>query len=254
MSDRGVSDYDMANRTRRHPADEPGFGPDFVPGIPDATLSALLQGGTPEADVPPALQYVADVLAALRAEPAADEAAGRAVALAEFRLLTGASQRLSGSRRVRPAVLIPMLRSRAGTAATAAVVGLGGLAVAAYAGALPAAAQQVAHDAIGAPRPMPASHDRPAAGQHGAPAGPDATARAHYGLCTAYAHGHEHDFAAAKSVAFRKLAKAAGGAASVPSYCGGAPHPGVSHAHSGKPAGRAEARKRPHTTGKPPHP
>ena len=59
MTDRGVSDYDMPNRTWPR-AD--------VSGIPDASLSALL-ADAPAADSP-ALRPVADVLAALRAEPA----------------------------------------------------------------------------------------------------------------------------------------------------------------------------------------
>jgi hypothetical protein len=65
-------------------------------------------------------------------------------------------------------------------------------------------------------------------------------------LCTAYSHAQEHGSAAEKSVAFRNLAKVAGGAANVPSYCAGIAHPGApqtaAHQHEPNPAG------------KPPHP
>jgi len=244
MSDRGVSDYDMPNRTWPPRND--------ASGIPDASLAALLESGTPAADTPAALRHVADVLAALQAEPAADEAAGQATAIAEFRNRVGVPKQPARSRWRRPAVLTPppLLRSRVGAAATAVVVGLGGLAAAAYAGALPASAQLVAHNTIGAP--VPKQHDGGATGRHGTPVGPNASGHAAFGLCTAYVHGKEAGSEATKSVAFRALEKAAGGAANVPAYCEGVLHPGASNARH--PDGRPDETVKPHPTGKPPHP
>ena len=241
MTDRGVSDYDMPNRTWPPSAD--------VSGIPDAALSGLLAGDTPGADAPASLHRVADALAALRAEPAADEKAGQAAALAEFRSRVGLSPQPFRTRRTRPAVLMPLLRTRAGAAGTAAVIGFGGILAAAYADALPAAAQMVAHNTIGAPRPAADHQDNPGAGHRGTPVGPDATGHPRFGLCTAYLHGKEHGNAAVKSVAFRNLEKAAGGAANVRSYCAGVLHPGASQDH-----GEPPASQKPHPTGRPPHP
>jgi len=245
MSDGGVSDYEMQNRTWPQPAD--------VSGIPDAAFSALLEGGTPEADAPAPLQHVADVLAALRAGPAADETSGRGAAAAEFQRRAGAHRRSSRLRQVRPVVLLPMLRTRAGTAATVAVVGLGGIVAAAYAGALPAAAQQVAHDAIGAPQAVNA-HDSRSAGHHTTPVGPDASGHARFGLCTAYSQGRQHGSEAKNSVAFRNLVKAAGGAANVANYCARVPHPGDPQSTAGNQGAQPGTGDRTHPTGKPPHP
>lgn len=246
MTDRGVSDYDMPNRTWPPRTD--------VSGIPDAALAALLAGTTPPADDSTAsLRHVADVLAALRAEPAADEMAGRAAALTEFRRRVSGSARPARSRRVSPAALMPVLRTRAGAAGTAAVLGFGGIVAAAYAGALPAAAQSVAHDTIGAPRPASDHQHSPAAGHSGTPVGPNASGPAGFGLCTAYTHATEHGSAAQKSVAFRNLARAAGGPANVPSYCAALAHPGASQPTTRQP-GDGSAGDKPHPTGKPPHP
>lgn len=246
MTDRGVSDYDMPNRTWPHRTE--------LSVIPDAALSALLSGDMPAVDAPASLQHVADVLLALRAEPAADETTGQTAALAEFRRRVGGSPQPARPRRIRPAVLMPRLRTRAGAAGTAAVLGFGGIAAAAYADALPAAAQTIAHDAIGAPRPATGHQDSPAAGHSGLPAGPNASGHPRFGLCTAYSHAQEHGSAAEKSVAFRNLASAAGGAANVPGYCAGVAHPGISQSTTRQHTGEPESGDKPHPTGKPPHP
>jgi hypothetical protein len=105
--------------------------------------------------------------------------------------------------------------------AAAAVVTLGGLTAAAYAGVLPAPAQKLAHDTIAAPaaRPTPSA----------TPVGPRAAGHAAYGLCTAYSHMKAHGSAGQKAVAFRNLAAAAGGRANVATYCAGVTHPGTTH-------------------------
>lgn len=238
MTDRGVSDYDMPNRTWPSRTD--------VSGIPDTALAALLAGDMPAVDAPASLQHVAGVLAALSAKSAADETVGQAAALAEFRRRVSASPQLARSRRISPAVLMPLLRTRVGAAGTVAVLGFCGIAAAAYAGALPAAAQTLAHNTIGAPRPASEPQASPAAGHSGTPVGPNASGHPGFGLCTAYSHVKVHGSAVEKSVAFRNLVKAAGGAANVPSYCAGVAHPGA-------PQSGARQHK-PHPTGKPPHP
>jgi hypothetical protein len=224
MTGRGVSDSDMPNFSRRARRD--------ASGIPDAAFAALLAGGTPPADASAPLQHVADVLAALRAAPASDEAAGKAAALVEFRQRVGVSPQPIRSRRWRPILLSSLLTAKAAAAAAVAVVGLGGVATAAFAGALPSSAQQFAHDTIGAPSPHASSNaharNSPNAGHSGTPVGPNASGPAAFGLCTAYAHATQHGTAAQKAVAFRNLEKAAGGAANVTSFCALVAHPGAS--------------------------
>ena len=258
MTGRGVSDSDMPNFSRRARRE--------ASGIPDAALAALLAGGSPPPDASAPLEHVADVLAALRAAPASDEAAGKAAALAQFRQRVGMSSQPIRSRRRRPTLLSSMLSAKAAAAAAVAVVGLGGVATAAFAGALPSSAQQLAHDTIGAPSPHASLHarDRATGGHSGTPVGPNASGPAAFGLCTAYAHATKHGTAAKKAVAFRNLEKAAGGAANVTSFCASVAHPGSSATpHSGAPTSHPTGaptshpseRPSPHPTGPPsPHP
>ncbi len=252
MTGRGVSDSDMPNFSRGARWD--------ASGIPDASLAALLAGGTPPTDVSAPLQHVADVLAALRAAPATDEAAGKAAALAHFRQRAGVSPQPIRSRRRRPILLSSLLTAKAAAAAAVAVVGLGGVATAAFAGALPSSAQQFAHDTIGAPGPHASSSAHASnntnAGHSGTPVGPTASGPAAFGLCTAYAHATQHGTAAQKAVAFRNLEKAAGGAANVASFCASIPHPGASATPQGRaPTSHPTGEPSPHPTGPPsPHP
>jgi hypothetical protein len=224
MTGRGASDSDMPNFSWRARRD--------ASGIQDADLSALLAGGTPPAGAPAPLQYVADALAALRAGPASDEAAGQAAALAQFRQQAGASSQLIRSRRRRPILLSSLLSAKAAAAAAVTVVGLGGATTAAFANVLPSAAQKFAHDTIGAPSPRASasahagSHANP--GHSGTPVGPSASGPAAFGLCNAFAHASQHGTATQKAVAFRNLEKAAGGAAKVAIFCASVPHPGAS--------------------------
>jgi hypothetical protein len=238
MTGRGVSDNDMPNRSWPSRRD--------VAGLPDAALAALLAGGALAPDAPPPLQHVADALAALRAAPANDEHVGHAAAVAEFHRRVGMSAGPVPFRHRRPSVQ-RSLRARIAVASATAVVGLGGLAAAAFADALPAAAQQLAHDTIGAPA-ADTDHSSHAARHTGTPVGPDARGHAAYGLCTAYAHATEHGDAAEKSVAFRNLERAAGGAARVASYCAAVPHPGATD----HPEGKKSSTSSPRRTGTPP--
>ena len=222
MTGGGVSDNDMPNFSWLAGRD--------ASGIQDADLSAMLAGGTPPADASAPLQHVADVLAALRAAPAGDEAAGQGTALALFREQVGVSSQPIRSRRRRPTLLSSLLSAKAAAAVAVAVVGLGGVATAAFANALPSAAQQFAHDTIGAPSPHASNgahaQSNANAGHSGTPVGPNASGSAAFGLCTAYTHAKHHGSAAQKAVAFRNLENAAGGAANVAAFCAAVAHPG----------------------------
>ncbi|WP_158865234.1 protein tyrosine phosphatase [Leifsonia sp. AG29] len=131
---------------------------------------------------------------------------------------------------------------------------VGGTAAAAYTGSLPAGLQNDAHSLIGAPTatPTPEATETPTpeptddATETATPeptetptatdtpnpsatdpTGPDATGPAAHGLCTAFEHGGlDRD-----SVAYASLAKAAGGADGVATYCAGVVAPGHSAEH-----------------------
>ena len=147
-------------------------------------------------------------------------------------------------------MLTSILSVKAAATVAIAVIGVGGVATAAYAGKLPASAQQFAHDTIGAPAARQSHHHGRAAGQAGTPVGPNAAGHAAHGLCTAYAHASAHGSAAQKSVAFRNLVKAAHGADNVATYCKAVPHPGASPSRSSHPTGKPTSLPA-HRTGKP---
>ena len=122
-----------------------------------------------------------------------------------------------------------------GLLAGSAVV-VGGAGVAAYADLLPVAAQQVAHDSIGAPLPRSERSEAPTDGSTAEPAeptetnkpvGPDATGPAAHGLCTAFAHGGLN----ATSTAYASLASAAKGASNIATYCATIPKKGPKATH-----------------------
>jgi len=248
MTGRRVSGGDMPNFSRRTGQD--------ASGIPDPAFAALLAAGTPLADPSPPMQHVADALAALRAAPASDEAAGKTAALAQFRQRVGVSSHPIRSRHRRPTLLSPLLSAKAAAVAAVAVVGLGGVATAAFANALPSAAQKFAHDTIGAPSPHASRNAHPGdnanAGHSGTPVGPNASGPAAFGLCTAYSNATQHGTAAQKAVAFRNLEKAAGGAANVASFCASVTHPGASATPgSGAPTSHPTGEPTSHPTGAP---
>jgi hypothetical protein len=227
MTDRDVPGSDMPNFPWPSRRDAPEIG--------NASLAALLAGAELPAGSPPELQPVADVLAALTAGPAGDELAGEYAALAAFRNRVGVPVPAHQPRHRRHPLLASLLSARAAAATAVAALSFGGFATAAFAGALPAPAQQFAHSTIGAP----AAGDRQPTGTHpsatATPVGPDATGPAAFGLCTAWAHAKAHGTSSQQAVAFRNLAAAAGGAANVAAYCAAVPHPGASSSH---PTGR----------------
>jgi hypothetical protein len=218
-----------------------------VPEMGDASLAALLAGPESPAGFAPGLLPVAGVLAALMAGPAADELAGEAAALAEFRNRVGVPVPVSRSRRRRYPLLTSLLSARAAAAAAAAALSLGGFATAAFAGVLPAPAQQFAHHTFGAPAAGGGQPTGTRASGTATPVGPDATGPAAFGLCTTWAHAKEHGTSSQRAAAFRNLAAAAGGASNVAAYCAAVPHPGASSPHTSHPTGPPAS----HPTGPP---
>lgn len=215
----------------------PVFPWSVLGGVPKAgspAFDALLEGDLLPKDAAGGLRSVAEVIAALNGPPAVSELAGQASALAVFRSAAGLSGEPTRSRRRRHPLLTSLLSVKL---AAAAAVAVGAAATAAYAGALPASMQNLAHDTIGAPQAHSGASPAPSA----TPVGPDASGHAAFGLCTAYAHLKANGSAKQKAVAFRNLAAAAGGAANVTAYCAGVAHPGTTP--SGDPAS--------HPTGKP---
>jgi hypothetical protein len=229
--------------------------------ISDAALAALLAGAELPADAAPLLRPLAQTLAELTGQPAEDELDGEAQSLTAFRDHFGAPGRAGHAvRGHRPRLYLRPVPLRA--AAVATILGFGGLATAAYAGALPAGLQRLAHDIIGAP----AAGARPAAKP--SPAIPAATGQPGYGLCTAWAHARAHGTRKQRAMAFSELAAAAGGPGNVSAYCAATAHtaappssrpaPIPSH-HPSKPAGlptprnsgKPTALPTPHGSGKP---
>ena len=127
--------------------------------IEDAALAAMLSGPEVPDDLAAGLQPAADVLAALRARPSGDELAGEAFAMAEFRNRVGVPDQVRRTRpRRRPSLLTSLMSAKVAVAAAAVAITIGGVATAAYAGALPGSAQRLAHDVIGAPAEHSVSH------------------------------------------------------------------------------------------------
>jgi hypothetical protein len=212
MTDRGVSDSDM---------------PTFPwPTRPEA-LDAILSGNCPQEEVPADLRPVAEVLVALQAPPDRREVAGWGQALTVYREVAGRPGMPGRPRSRRPRLISAPLAARFAAAAGAAVIAvLGGGAAAAYTGSLPGALQKIAHEAIAAPG-VRAGSAAPTPRSSGHPAGPSVAGAAAYGLCNAYQHAEEHGNASQRSVAFRHLVNAAGGADQVAAYCASVPHPGA---------------------------
>jgi hypothetical protein len=242
MTGHDVPDRDMPNF--------PWPGHWDVPMIGDTSLAALLAGTELPPDPPPELRPLAKALAELRGRPASDELEGEAEALAAFQ-----SQFAAPRMTHRPPAGIRPPRRRLlpikAAAAAATVLSLGGIATAAYAGALPAPVQRLAHDIIGAPAPGSQPAARPSL------ASPATTDDRAYGLCTAWAHAKAHGTAVQRAVAFRRLAVAAGGAGNVTTYCATAAPPARSPSQTPQPSpkppstGRPTGLPAPHDSGKP---
>jgi hypothetical protein len=199
-------------------------------GRDDDAWEALLAGGLPPDDPDEDLRVVSEVLAVLvTAPPGPGELSGEARAMTAFRDTVGMSNPSRPRHRRRPSVLTSVLGARLGAAVAAGVLGVGGFAAAAYAGSLPAVAQNFAHAVLGAP----AANGQGRPGLEGAPTttpvGPGVTANAVFGLCTAYEHAQVNGSAADQALAFSDLATAAGGAGNIAAYCVNVPHPGATN-------------------------
>ena len=139
-----------------------------------------------------------------------------------------------------------LLGAKLGAALAAGAVSFGAVGAAAYTGVLPAGLQDLAHTTIGAPA---ADQSKTADSTKKTAVGPDATGHAAFGLCTAWTHVQANGRAADKSVAFRNLATAAGGATKIAAYCAKVPHPGATA--PGKPSAHPTGKPTTHPTGKP---
>ncbi len=203
--------------------------------VPGVALDRLLDGDFATGRTTPHVEALADLLSAAAGPPSDRELAGQAAAIAAF-----ARERPVGGHRHaavarRRSMLATLLGTKLAAAAAAAAVGFGGLAAAAYAGALPEPIQDFAHQTVGAPSAR-SDHSDPAnqgsaprrseasehanTGQSGQPVGPDATGSASYGLCTAFAEEKaENGQVDTRSVAYRALVEAAGGADNIDQFC-----------------------------------
>ena len=114
-------------------------------------LDALLDRAPLPDEDPARWQPVAQVLTALTSAPESSELAGEARALAAFRSRARGVPVPSRARRRNRGWAASLRVPRPAVAAATGIVAMGGLLAVAYAGDLPAAAQRLAHDTIGAP-------------------------------------------------------------------------------------------------------
>jgi hypothetical protein len=214
-----------------------------------ASLAALLAGMELPAGSSAGLLPVADALAALRAGPTSDELSGEAVALAAFRNQIGVPDISQQRARRRRPVFSPAA-ARAAAVAVAGALCVGGVATAAYTGALPAPVQQLAHAAFGAPPAAGGTRPSTASPSTASPstASPSTASHAALGPCTAWAHARAHGNAKQKAAAFRSVAAAAGGSAKVASYCATV---GTSPSAGPHASGGPTAHPTPHASGGP---
>ena len=144
------------------------------------------------------------------------------------------------------------LGTRFAAAGAAAIAVLGGGVAASYAGSLPGALQNFAHETLGAPA-AGESRAGPTPDASGRPVGPSVTGSAAYGLCNAYQHAEAHGTASQQAVAFRNLVNAAGGPDKVATFCASVPHPGPASPASppGRRVGQTGSASAPGHHGKP---
>lgn len=258
-----------------------------APLTPDElAFEALLSGAPLPVDAPRDAYLAGDVMTALRASATSDELDGFASASAMYRQRYAPSRRHGRSLRRSPATRASRLSARGAAALAVGAIGLGGIGTAAFAGALPDTAQDVAHHLIGAPAGHPGNsrasgngngngqgdghsdgHGSGFSSGHGGAAktptpgtltssatstavGPDPTGAAAFGLCTAYDHAKASGQAADVSIAFDNLATAAGGRDKITAYCATVPHPGSASANHSKPTAQP-SQSSGHRTGKP---
>jgi hypothetical protein len=222
-----------------------------IPRMGDPAFDALLDRSLGPEDTPAGLRPLAEGLAALETAELRSRPGAEASALAAFRSGVGRSAAPARRRPRRHPLIARLLTARAAAATAAAAVVLGGTAAAAMADKLPAPAQKVAHDVIGAPS-TPAGHPTHTA----SPQASSLPGHSAFGLCTAWANAKTSGNATQKAVAFQRLEVAAGGAAKVSSFCASVTHPGSGSAakrsthQTGKPSAQPSAAQG-HPNGKP---
>lgn len=182
-------------------------------------------------DVSPELQ---SLLSAASAPAHADELAGLPAVLTAFSLAPTTTRRSPV-----PGVIAKLVAIK-----TLVLVGgigfLGGVALAASAGALPNELQTIAHETVGAPESKQQKAQERQAKEVQAAAVP--------GQCRAYAAGSKDEHGKAReSRAFERLVVAAGGADKVEAFC--APH--LRDEAKPTPSAKPEDAGKPETTGKP---
>jgi hypothetical protein len=210
--------------------------------VPGVALDRLLDGDFATERTIPDVEALADLLSAAAGPPSDRELAGQTAAIAAFaRERDVGGHRHNAAVARRRSVLSTFLGTKLAAAAAAGAIGFGGLAAAAYAGALPEPIQDFAHQTVGAPSAS-SDHSDPGSqgsahrsseasehantGQSGEPVGPDATGSASYGLCTAFAEEKaENGQVDTRSVAYRALVEAAGGADNIDEFCAGVAAP-----------------------------
>jgi hypothetical protein len=204
-------------------------------------------------DLPPSAHSLAQSLAVPETP---EEVAGERTALTAYRALFGTTPETGGTDGRKAPVVVSLAGARIGVAAAGAVLlGIGGLSAAAYSGALPDGAQNVAHEAIGAPAARGKGHQAKARAADaarnsasGSAVGPDAKGPAAHGLCNAFDPAKDKGGARTHSVAYRNLVQAAGGETKIKAYCAS-----VEKAHAdkaAKDAGKATGKATGTATGK----
>lgn len=211
----------------------------------DPRLDALLD----DAQAPPSdqsLSALGVVMAAMAAPAHPEELAGEPAALAAFRRTMSPGGPARALRRRVAMLTTPLALAKLAT--VTAALALSGTTAAAYAGALPAAWQSAAHDAIGAPAPHGHSGhgsgagvtttDSSASSSHAA-VGPNlSNGQSAFGLCTAYlAQQAAGATPSPNSPAFANLAAAAASDTdTVTTYCDNVTKTNPGATHSSKPA------------------
>ncbi len=191
------------------------------------------------------------LLAEASAPAHADEVAGMGAALAMFTYVAPRPRR-------NPVLSFVAKLLAVKAIAIGGAAALGGVALAAAAGVLPAPAQDFAHDALKAPAAESSTHPAAQASDHPSPsASPSPNL---VGLCRAYGAGvGDAKGKAASSPAFTVLVTAAGGDEAVPAYCttvlasapGGKPTELPTQAQVHKPSSHPTGPPATHPTGPP---
>jgi hypothetical protein len=215
--------------------------------LDESVLDLLLARQPLPLDAPRQVRMTADALASLSDPQRPGALAGEAAARSAF--ASAAASPAIGLPAARPPARptrvwrFVVTRPRLAAVLAAVAVSLGGTTAAAYAGALPAPVQDIAHLAIGAP-----------AVHHAAPR--PQPRRIASQLCAAYQRAQAHSGPAIRAAQARALATAAGGAGKISAYCASPRVPGTASARHGSlghakahPAGSARARQNPKARG-----